>query len=122
MLYLYFIIIVVIVVLIIINDKKNNENINLKIELTKEKLKQSKEYKEYKKMDFYDVYYSKESLLDECKKMNKIAYKQSRSVWKDEIFLEKYAMLVLLNDLALEKYVSIKDDHDFYLFDINFDD
>ena len=119
--FIYFIIVVVIIVLIINNDKKSNEKIDLQIELIKEKIKQSKEYKKYKKMDFYEVYDLKEQLLHECKEQKDICNRLNRNAWKVDSFLEKYARLDLLNDLALEKYNSDENNDDIYIFDINLD-
>lgn len=116
-----FVVIIGIIVLITNLDKKNNENINLKIELIKERIRQGAEYKKYKKMGFNAIYNLKETLLYECKKSKEIFDEFHKNAWKSESFLEKYALLELLNDLAMDKFDSKLND-DIYIFDIDLDD
>ena len=117
-----FVIVVGIIVLIIKLDNKKSENTNLKVELEKEKIKQTNKYSKYKQMDFYAIYSLKENLLRECKRSKRIADEHNRSVWDNEKFIEKYALLDLLNDIAGDKFDSDVHNDDIYDFSINLDD
>ena len=117
-----FAVVVGIIALIIKLDNKKSENANLKVDLEKEKIKQTNKYNKYKQMDFYAIYSLKENLLRECKKSKRIADEHNRSVWNNEEFIKKYALLDLLNDLASEKFDSDIHNDDIYSFSIHLDD